>query len=92
MDNGNGHYHVLKINLARRHLNPLRWGQVFSRLLEERGVATGQGSSAAKRADSQSARIADIAAEVGVPVRTARHRVSVGNVVCGLATGLSKAG
>src|SRR5262249_42384430 len=35
--------HVLKINLARRHLDPLRWGQIFKMLLEERGVQTGQG-------------------------------------------------
>ena len=26
--------HVLKLNLARRHLDPLRWGQAFARLLE----------------------------------------------------------
>lgn len=71
--------HVIKMNLARRHLDPLRWGQAFRLLLEERGVESGQGSSAAKR-HSQSATVADIAAELGVPERTARHRLEQAKV------------
>jgi len=66
--------HVIKINLARRHLDPVRWGQAFALLLEERGIETGQGSSAAKQ-HSQSATIADSAAEFGVSERTARSRL-----------------
>src|SRR4051812_30734819 len=35
--------HVIKINLARRQLDPLRWGQAFKMLLVERGIGYGQG-------------------------------------------------
>jgi N6-adenosine-specific RNA methylase IME4/ParB-like chromosome segregation protein Spo0J len=66
--------HVIKLNLARRHLDPLRWGRAFKLLCEVREIATGQGSSAAKR-HSQSATVADLATELGVPPRTARDRM-----------------
>jgi len=68
--------HVLKLNLLRRHLDPVSWAEAFARLLDERGVERGQGSSAAKR-HSQSATLADIATEFGIAERTARHRLSL---------------
>lgn len=67
--------HVLALNMARRHLLPHQWGSACKKLLEVRGVKTGQGSSAEKR-HSQSATIADIAKELGVPERTARSRIA----------------
>lgn len=73
--------HVLKINLVRRHLDPLRWGQVFAKLLTEKGVQTGQGARNDVTANgtdgSTSATVAEVAAEVGTPERTARQRVAV---------------
>jgi ParB-like chromosome segregation protein Spo0J len=63
--------HVIALNLARRQLDPVRWGQVFATLLEERGVRHGQG----RRNDRTSATVAEVAAAVGVSERTARHRV-----------------
>lgn len=65
--------HVLKINLLRRHLGPVAWARAFERLLEQRGVARGQGS----RNDSTSATVAQVAEELGVPRRTAFHRLAV---------------
>ena len=51
--------HVLKLNLARRHLAPHDWGQAFLMLLEERGVKRGRGS----RNDLTSAKFAEVASE-----------------------------
>lgn len=64
--------HVLKLNLARRHLDPHRWGSAFRQLLEQRGVAVGQGA----RNDQTSATVAEVAAELGVSERTARSRLA----------------
>jgi N6-adenosine-specific RNA methylase IME4 len=64
--------HVIKINLARRQLEAIRWGRAFALLLEERGIKNGQGA----RNDHTSATVAEVAAEVGVPERTARARVA----------------
>src|SRR5262245_49830064 len=50
--------HVIKINLARRQLDAVRWGQAFGLLLEERGVKAEQGS----RNDLTSATVAEVAA------------------------------
>ena len=71
--------HVIKLNLARRHLEPWQWGRAFKLLLEGRGVKTGQGSSAAKR-HSQSDTVSEVAAELGVEERTARRRVRQADV------------
>lgn len=69
--------HAIKMNLARRHLDPVRWGQAFALLLLERGIATGQGS----RNDlSTSATVAEVAQELGVPERTAYHRLKLAKV------------
>lgn len=64
--------HVLKINLCRRHLDPVQWGQAFSCLLQVKGVRVGRGA----RNDATSATIAEVAAEFGVPLRTAEHRLA----------------
>lgn len=59
--------------MARRHLEPYEWGQAFKRLLAERGVRTGSGR---QKGDSEkAATVAVIAAELGVPERTARVSV-----------------
>jgi N6-adenosine-specific RNA methylase IME4 len=67
--------HVIKLNLARRQLDPVRWGKAFRLLLDERGVRRGQGRQKAQQ--EKTATIAVLAAEVGVSARTARHRVKL---------------
>jgi N6-adenosine-specific RNA methylase IME4 len=64
--------HAIRLNLVRRHLDPVRWGRAFALLLAERGVQTGRGT----RNDQTSATVAEVAAELGVPERTARHRLA----------------
>jgi hypothetical protein len=68
-------HYALTVNLMRRQLDGATWGTLFKQLLEARGVKRGQASSAAKR-HSKSATLADLAAEVGVPERTARRRLT----------------
>ena len=65
--------HVIKMNLARRHLDPIRWARAFAALLAERGIALGQG---ARNDRATSATVAEVAAELGVPARTARDRLA----------------
>ena len=77
--------HVINLNLCRRHLDALRWGQLFEKLLEARGVKRGEASSAskqhrAKRIDvetCEAATVAALAKAAGVSPRTARHRVAL---------------
>lgn len=64
--------HAIRLNLVRRHLDPVRWGQAFALLLKERGVHTARGP---KPAVANSATVAETAAELGVPERTARSRL-----------------
>jgi site-specific DNA-methyltransferase (adenine-specific) len=64
--------HVIKLNLARRHLDPIRWGQAFALLLEGRGVHTARGP---KPDEAISDTVSEIAAELGVHERTARRRL-----------------
>ena len=64
--------HVIKLNLARRHLAPHEWGKVFAQLLDVRGIERGQG---ARNDNGTSATVAEVADELGVPERTARHRL-----------------
>jgi site-specific DNA-methyltransferase (adenine-specific) len=66
--------HVAKLNLARRHLDPIRWAEAFEVLLEARGIRRGQG---ARNDEITSATVAEVADEVGVPDRTARHRLAL---------------
>jgi hypothetical protein len=65
--------HVIKLNLARRHLDPLRWGQAFRLLLKERAIPTGRGK--VNQHTRASSTVAEAAAELGVPWQTARHCV-----------------
>jgi N6-adenosine-specific RNA methylase IME4/ParB-like chromosome segregation protein Spo0J len=73
------HEHVLKMNLLRRQLDELSWADAFGRLARLRGVELGRGA----RNDRTSATVADVAAEVGVPERTARHRLQVAKLLTG---------
>lgn len=71
--------HVLKLNLLRRHLTPIKWAQAFERLAEVRGVRLGvQG-----RQEEKTATVAVLAAEVGVSERTARDRLALWDEVKG---------
>ncbi len=72
--------HVIKLNLARRHLDPVRWGLAFKMLIAERGARPGEGGDRKSPATVAGDAIADIAEEVGVSERTARHRVAQANV------------
>lgn len=63
--------HVIKLNMARRHMEPYQWGNAFKMLVDERGAKRGRGSN-----QGHSATIAECAEEVGVPERTARHRMA----------------
>ena len=63
--------HVIKLNLARRHLEPWQWGQAFKLLLEERGVKRGRGKNQGELSET----VSECAAELGVEERTARNRL-----------------
>lgn len=65
--------HVIKLNLARRHLAPHEWGGAFKLLLEAKGVDRGQGSR--NDTNGTCATIAQVAESCGVPVRTAKYRM-----------------
>jgi N6-adenosine-specific RNA methylase IME4 len=65
--------HILKVNLCRRQLDPMQWGQAFQKLLDAKGVKTGRGA----RNDRTSATIAEVARELGVAPRTADDRLSL---------------
>lgn len=69
--------HVLKLNIARRHLDPLQWGMAFDLLLAVRGVRRGGGGDHKSQDRDQSATIALCSEEVGVPERTAKHRLAM---------------
>jgi site-specific DNA-methyltransferase (adenine-specific) len=63
--------HVLKLNLARRHMDPIRWGLTFKLLLEERGGVVKQGC----RNDTTSSTVKEVAEELGVAKSTAEYRL-----------------
>lgn len=63
--------HVISLNLKRRHLDAVTWGEFFVRYAEAKGVQLGQGS----RNDRTSATVAEVAQDLGVPERTARFRL-----------------
>lgn len=69
--------HVLKLNLLRRQLGPIAWAEAFRKLATERGVRLGQG----ERNDRTSATVAEVAAELGVAARTARHRLRMASAL-----------
>lgn len=67
--------HVVKINLSRgNRREPLVWGRAFAKLLERRGVRTGQG---ARNDKATSDTVSEVATELGVHERTARRRLKM---------------
>ena len=66
---------VVGFNLCRRHVDPIRWGQAFMRLLEERGIELRPGPKC-KVDNGNTATVAEIASEVGVSQSTAEKRVA----------------
>lgn len=66
--------HVLMLNMARRQMQPHQWGGAFKKLLELKGVK--RGSGATNRHNSTGATVAVVAEELGVPERTAEHRLA----------------
>ncbi|MFH1108725.1 MAG: MT-A70 family methyltransferase [Planctomycetota bacterium] len=80
--------HVFKLNLVRRHLDPIQWGRAFARLLDERGVETRRGP---KGKDSNSDTVSEIAADLGVNERTARRRLAAAKAYETLPTDLQTA-
>ncbi len=66
--------HVIKLNLARRHLDGIRWGKAFKLLCEERGADFG--GKGGRPTKENHATVAQLAEELGVPLRTSQHRVA----------------
>ena len=65
---------MISMNLCRRQLSPTDSGGWMKKLLKLRGGKRGQGS----RSDiATSATVAEVAAEVGIPERTARYRMKL---------------
>ena len=60
--------------MARRHLSPIEWGGAFKTLLAERGVK--RDKRGPKLVKANSASVAEIAEDCGVPERTARYRMA----------------
>ncbi len=73
MDEEARHDHVLKLNLVRRHLDPVSWSAIFTQYAERRGLKFGKGA----RNDATSATLAEVAAELGVSERTAQRRMEI---------------
>ncbi len=72
--------HALRLNLLRRHLGPVSWAEAFRALAEVRGLGDrlgGPGGRPAGNADS----VAALAAELGVPPRTARRRLRLADTL-----------
>ena len=71
--------HALKLNLLRRHLGPVAWAGAFQKLCRVRGVRLGSGSQKRngnrKSNGQETATVAALAKELGVPARTARWRL-----------------
>jgi N6-adenosine-specific RNA methylase IME4 len=65
--------HVIKLNLARRHLAAYQWGEAFKLLLAEEGVE--RGKTGPKPASGIPDTMSEIAKAVGVNERTARRRM-----------------
>ena len=80
--------HVVKLNLARRHLDPVRWGQAFTLFLNGRGIPAGRGK--VNQHTRASATIAEAAAELGVAERTARYRMAQADAYAKLPSLLRK--
>lgn len=68
--------HVIKLNLARRHLQPHEWGKAFKLLLEAKGVKRGKGGDRKSTATVAVDTVQQLSKETGVSERTARHRMA----------------
>ena len=64
--------HVLKLNMARRHMQPHEWGAAFDKLVEIREVRLGSGR--VKGGTEKAATVASLCGELGTSERTARDR------------------
>ncbi len=60
------------LNLKRRHLDAVTWGEMFLRYAEARGLRLEERA----RNDLTGAHVAAVAAELGVKARTAAYRVA----------------
>lgn len=90
MTEGEKRDHVYKLNLARRHLDSVRWGLVFSKMCEDRGVASGKGKGNPHSDEAKTATVAVLAKEVGVTERTAERRLAAARVNSNLRVGESR--
>jgi ParB-like chromosome segregation protein Spo0J len=70
--------HALKLNILRRHINPLIWAEAFDQLLKVRGIKRGQG---ARNDNGTSATVAQVAEELGASRRTAFRRLRIKNAL-----------
>jgi len=68
--------HKFAINLMRRHLGPIGWARAFKNLAEIRGVEI-NGKGGRPRKGDNSATVAGLSEEIGVPYRTARYRLKL---------------
>ena len=69
--------HVFKMNLLRRHLEPLAWGIAYKKLLALRGTKRGKGGDR-RSTDKLSVDTAkEIALELGVQPREAERRLKL---------------
>lgn len=66
--------HVLKLNLARRHLADHQWGAAFARLLELRNVKRKPGRP--REEDDNCATIAQLSGAAGISRRTVHYRLA----------------
>ncbi|MGA2455576.1 MAG: hypothetical protein ABSG93_18880 [Solirubrobacteraceae bacterium] len=67
----------IKLNLLRRHMDAVTWGEQFKRLAEARGVRLGSGKGdPSGKADTVSA----LSAELGVNARTAQRRIAAASL------------
>jgi hypothetical protein len=60
-------------------MDPVEWGKQFKRLAEVRGVKVGS-KGGRPRKDENPANVAGLAAELGVPQRTAERRIQAANL------------
>jgi N6-adenosine-specific RNA methylase IME4 len=68
--------HVIALNLKRRHLDAVTWGEMFIRYAEARGVRLGTQGRQSEKTDTVSV----LASELGVEERTARRHVEAAHL------------
>lgn len=72
--------HVIKMNILRRQLTPHAWGKMFKALCAIRGVRQGSSYPKGHKISATTATMASVAADLGIPSRTARRHVAASNV------------